>query len=54
MALYLYNMIVINIALSEQLTLAKYQTVKGSFEQDFDKYVPSLIVEDLPCYILYR
>ncbi|XP_047527282.1 twinfilin [Vanessa atalanta] len=39
---------------NEELTLAKYQSVKGSFEQDFDKYIPSLIVEDLPCYILYR
>ncbi|XP_041976649.1 twinfilin [Aricia agestis] len=39
---------------NEQLALAKYHSVKGSFESDFDKYVPSLIVEDLPCYILYR
>ncbi|XP_035459359.1 twinfilin [Spodoptera frugiperda] len=39
---------------NEQLVLSKYQPVKHSWEQDFDKYVPSLIVEDLPCYILYR
>ncbi|KPJ11291.1 Twinfilin [Papilio machaon] len=39
---------------NEQLILSKYQQVKGSWEHDFDKYVPSLVVDDLPCYILYR
>ncbi|KAL4708403.1 hypothetical protein ACJJTC_019639 [Scirpophaga incertulas] len=39
---------------NEQLTLAKHQTVKGTWEQDFDKYVPLMIVEEQPCYILYR
>ncbi|XP_028179024.1 twinfilin [Ostrinia furnacalis] len=39
---------------NEQLTLAKQHSAKGSWEQDFDKYVPALIVEDQPCYILYR
>ncbi|OWR50934.1 putative twinfilin [Danaus plexippus plexippus] len=39
---------------NEQLTLAKHYPVKSTFDSDFDKYVPSLIVEDLPCYILYR
>ncbi|XP_053602521.1 twinfilin [Plodia interpunctella] len=39
---------------NEQLVLSKYHAVKGSWEQDFEKYVPSLIVEDQPCYILFR
>ncbi|XP_013189686.2 twinfilin [Amyelois transitella] len=39
---------------NEQLVLAKYHAVKGSWEQDFEKYVPSLVVEDQPCYILFR
>ncbi|XP_034824592.1 twinfilin [Maniola hyperantus] len=39
---------------NEQLSLSKHYPVKGTFEHDFDKYVPSLIVEDLPCYILCR
>ncbi|CAG4937178.1 unnamed protein product [Colias eurytheme] len=39
---------------NEQLTLSTHQQVKGTWEQDFDKYVPPLIVDDLPCYILYR
>ncbi|CAK1553516.1 unnamed protein product [Leptosia nina] len=39
---------------NEQLSLSTHQPVKGTWEQDFDKYVPPLIVEDLPCYILYR
>ncbi|XP_072940270.1 twinfilin [Epargyreus clarus] len=39
---------------NEQLTLSKYQPVKGTWEQDFDKYVPSLIEDEIPCYILYR
>ncbi|XP_063361255.1 twinfilin [Cydia amplana] len=39
---------------NEQLTLAKKEPVKGTWEQDFEKYLPSLIVEDMPCYMLYR
>ncbi|XP_045493396.1 twinfilin [Colias croceus] len=39
---------------NEQLTLSTHQQVKGTWEQDFDKYVPPMIVDDLPCYILYR
>ncbi|CAG9785162.1 unnamed protein product [Diatraea saccharalis] len=39
---------------NEQLTLSKHYAVKGSWEHDFDKYVPTLIVDDQPCYILYR
>ncbi|XP_038210694.1 twinfilin [Zerene cesonia] len=39
---------------NEQLTLSTHQQVKGTWEQDFDKYVPPLIVDDLPCYVLYR
>ncbi|KAI5645177.1 cofilin/tropomyosin-type actin-binding protein domain-containing protein [Phthorimaea operculella] len=38
----------------EQLVMAKHHPTKGTWEQDFDKYVPPLIEEDLPCYILYR
>ncbi|VVC96415.1 unnamed protein product [Leptidea sinapis] len=37
-----------------QLSLEKYHPVKGTWEQDYDKYVPYLIENDLPCYILYR
>ncbi|XP_073951119.1 twinfilin actin binding protein [Choristoneura fumiferana] len=39
---------------NEQLTLAKYLPTKGSWEQDFDKYLPGMIVDDMPCYLLYR
>lgn len=39
---------------NEELCLSKHCPTKGNWEQDFDKYVPSLIVEDLPCFILYR
>ncbi|KAG7299563.1 hypothetical protein JYU34_016537 [Plutella xylostella] len=39
---------------NETLTLAKHYPTKGTWEQDFDKYVPPLIVDDIPCYILYR
>lgn len=39
---------------NEQLTMAKHFSTKGTWEHDFDKYVPSLIEEDQPCYILYR
>ncbi|GBP28875.1 Twinfilin [Eumeta japonica] len=38
----------------EQLCLSKCYPTKGSWEQDFDKYISGLIVDDQPCYILYR
>lgn len=39
---------------NEQLQMAKNYQTKHSWEQDFDKYVPSLVIDEQPCYILYR
>ncbi|KAI5756249.1 twinfilin isoform X2 [Diaphorina citri] len=39
---------------NEALVLAGYKKVVGTWTQDFDKYVPDLIQEAQPCYILYR
>lgn len=39
---------------NEELTLSGHQNAKGTWEQDFDRYVPGFIVHDQPCYILYR
>ncbi|KAL0277199.1 UNVERIFIED_CONTAM: hypothetical protein PYX00_004563 [Menopon gallinae] len=39
---------------NEELVLADYKKVNKTWDSDFEKFVPSLIVEDQPCYILYR
>lgn len=39
---------------SEELTLDKECNAIGAWDKDFDKVVPNLVVEDQPCYILFR
>ncbi|GJQ75874.1 twf [Trypoxylus dichotomus] len=39
---------------NEELTHSDDKKVKGTWKQDYDKMIPSLIKEDQPCYILYR
>lgn len=39
---------------AEELTLSDHKDVKRDFEQDFDKYVPSAIDPNTPCYLLLR
>lgn len=42
------------ITISEELAMAKEIPTNGTWEQDFEKFIPQLIIEDQPCYILYR
>uniref|UniRef100_A0A8D8VYF0 Twinfilin n=2 Tax=Cacopsylla melanoneura TaxID=428564 RepID=A0A8D8VYF0_9HEMI len=39
---------------NEALVLSGHKKVVGSWTQDFDKYVPDMIEDAQPCYILYR
>nr|CAI5845579.1 unnamed protein product [Callosobruchus analis] len=40
--------------LEEKLVKESYKEVKHSWDKDFEKYVPPLVEENQPCYILFR
>jgi len=42
------------IYLAEELALADHKNSKGTWEQDFDTCVLPMVLEQQPCYLLYR